>query len=641
DDAERALSALLTLLTETTRANIILPILIPTLLTKPISAFNANALASLAEVAGSAMNRRLPNILNSLMDSILSTENEEEKEEIVNAFDSILASIDEYDGLSTIMSVMFATVKHDDERRRALGASRLSVFFCTANVDFSRYYPDLVRILLVSYDDRYAPAVKASREALTSLTSHMRKEEMDNLVIPTRNALRGVGVPGVNLPGFCLPKGIGSILPIFLQGLLNGSVEQRVQAALAFCDIIDRTSPEALRPYVTQITGPLIRVVSERSSEIKAAVFLALNKLLEKIPLFVKPFLPQLQRTFARGLSDTSSELLRKRAAKGLGILITLTPRVDPLIAELVTGSKTSDSGVKNAMLQALQGVVSKAGKNMSEASRQSILSLIDESDDDSMNITNARLLGALVKVLPEDVRHPLVKSRVVATDITHSSILNLNALLVESPSTMADDFGSETVSVICQGVTSKATFIAENSVLAAGKFLLSDAFNRSADVDKQVIESLVPALAPGTPSDTRRLTLVVLRTVSRLKPELLRPHLAVLAPAVFGCVRDMVIPVKLAAEGAFLSVFAVVDEDSAVFTEYMNGAGAQLAPGTKRSMQDYFKRVAVRLASQSRERREAEGGQGGLGLSSDEVDDEKEVWSIGKVELDEVPGDD
>lgn len=63
------------------------------------------------------------------------------------------------------------------------------------------------------------------------------------------------------------------------------------------------------------------------------AVFLTLNKLLEKIPLAVKPFLPQLQRTFARGLADSSSETLRNRAAKGLGILITLTPRVDPLIA--------------------------------------------------------------------------------------------------------------------------------------------------------------------------------------------------------------------------------------------------------------------------------------------------------------------
>jgi hypothetical protein len=63
------------------------------------------------------------------------------------------------------------------------------------------------------------------------------------------------------------------------------------------------------------------------------AIVLTLNHLLEKIPLFLKPFLPQLQRTFAKSLADTSSETLRIRAAKALGTLITLTPRVDPLIA--------------------------------------------------------------------------------------------------------------------------------------------------------------------------------------------------------------------------------------------------------------------------------------------------------------------
>lgn len=95
-----------------------------------------------------------------------------------------------------------------------------------------------------------------------------------------------------------------------------------------------------------------------------------------------------------------------------------------------------------------------------------------------------------------------------------------------------------------------------------------------------------------------------------------------------------MVIPVKLAAEAAFLEVFSVVESESAVFDEYMAGPGSGLPTGTKRSMQDYFKRVATRLGSQARERKEAEGGQGGLGLSGDEVDDEKEVWSVGKVDL-------
>lgn len=86
-------------------------------------------------------------------------------------------------------------------------------------------------------------------------------------------------------------------------------------------------------------------------------------------------------------MADPSSEILRNRAAKGLGILITLTPRVDPLIAELIAGSKIADVGVKNAMMKALQEAVSKAGANMSEASRNAILGLIDEdsSDQDGM----------------------------------------------------------------------------------------------------------------------------------------------------------------------------------------------------------------------------------------------------------------
>ncbi len=110
------------------------------------------------------------------------------------------------------------------------------------------------------------------------------------------------------------------------------------------------------------------------------------------------------------------------------------------------------------------------------------------------------------------------------------------------------------------------------------------------------------------------------------------RPHLGMLAAPVFASVRDMVIPVKLAAEAAFIELFAVADEESKVFDKWM--ANCDLPPNTKRSMQDYFKRVALRLGSQVRERREAEGGAGGLGLADDEAEDEKEIWSVGKMDV-------
>jgi hypothetical protein len=458
-EADNALAALLTLLTETTRSNIILPNLIPTLTTSPISAFNAKALASLSSVAGSAMTRRLPSILNSLMDNIIATKDDELRAELDASFDTVILSIDEFDGLNTAMSVLLALSKHDDHRRRAATDEHLAKFFAAATVDYSRYNQDIIRALLISFDDRDLKVVKAAWAALNEFTKRLKKEEMEALVFSTRQTLQHVGVQGSNLPGFGLPKGINAILPIFLQGLMNGTSDQRTHAALAISDIIDKTSGDSLKPFVTQITGPLIRVVSERSVEVKAAILLTLNNLLEKIPSFLKPFLPQLQRTFAKSLADTSSEVLRSRAAKALGTLITLTPRIDPLIAELVTGSRTSDVGVRNAMLKALYEVVSKAGANMSEASRTAVLGLIDadpEDNDISMAITNAKLLGALIKNLPIDSASGLIKNRVVTTHFSQSSVLALNAVLLESPSSLTETaFADDLPAVICQGVSS------------------------------------------------------------------------------------------------------------------------------------------------------------------------------------------
>lgn len=421
NEANTALSALLTLLTDHTRSNMILPNLVPTLLISPITPFNAKAIASLSEVAGPAMTRRLPTVLNTLMDTIVICKDDASRSDLEDSFDTILSSVDEFDGLNTAMSVMLSLVKNNDHRKRATANLRLSKFFATVNVDIARYHQDLIRVLLISFDDSDADVVKSAWMALSELTKRLKKEEMEALVLSTRQILQQVGVPGANLPGFLLPKGINAILPIFLQGLMNGTADQRIHAALAISDIIDRTNAESLKPFVTQITGPLIRVVSERSVDVKSAIIFTLNNLLEKIPTFLKPFLPQLQRTFAKCLADTSSDILRSRAAKALGTLITLTPRIDPLIAELVTGSKTMDTGVRNAMLKALCEVVSKAGATMSEGSRSSVLGLIDEdisgADGDNdhkrnsnvgadfttdlMMITHARLLGALIKSLP------------------------------------------------------------------------------------------------------------------------------------------------------------------------------------------------------------------------------------------------
>ena len=183
---------------------------------------------------------------------------------------------------------------------------------------------------------------------------------------------------------------------------------------------------------------------------------------------------------------------------------------------------------------------------------------------------------------------------------------------------------------------------MADNCVLAAGKFLLTPSSDKSRETTTPILEALATAIAPGSPLDTRRLSLVVLRTISRSHLDIIKDHLAILVPPVFASVRDPVIPVKLAAEAAFLAIFDIAEKEGKEFDAYLaSSAGQTLQAGQKKSMQDYVKRVSLRLGAQARERKEAEGGQGGLGLSSDEVEDEREVWSVGKVDLGEGGFDD
>lgn len=159
--------------------------------------------------------------------------------------------------------------------------------------------------------------------------------------------------------------------------------------------------------------------------------------------------------------------------------------------------------GVKNAMMKALQEVVGKAGSNMSEASKNSILALIDQDNSDqrgmlmrsrsnslspfanfvffscrccghherqvawcscegsptcdswSADQVSRSLREVMVDVGRCDVANILcfLRNRVLTAQATHGSVLGLNALLVDSPSSLLENFGDETHATICQNV--------------------------------------------------------------------------------------------------------------------------------------------------------------------------------------------
>lgn len=179
-----------------------------------------------------------------------------------------------------------------------------------------------------------------------------------------------------------------------------GNADVRETSASGLGHLVRRTSLQALQPFVIQITGPLIRVVGDKfNPNVKSAILQTLgyaifyvthfnSLLLQKVPTMLRPFLPQLQRTFVKSLSD-ASPLIRSTSASCLTSLIPLQPRLDPLVSELLQAfTGTEDHGVRVALLDALTGLVQgviTGQRELNDASKNGLENLFIHSYETSL----------------------------------------------------------------------------------------------------------------------------------------------------------------------------------------------------------------------------------------------------------------
>ncbi|CAO3601364.1 unnamed protein product [Absidia cylindrospora] len=390
------------------RANVVFPVLIPTLITVPINAFNAGALASLVTVAGPTLNRRLDVILDALISSrvLTAADDEDTQTQLLQAIEALTLSIDDEDGVETLLATLHEQVRSDDPARRAVACDVVTTFF-TENDNLEdelevETVGDWISALVMLLNDHTMTVVQSAWQAVSAVVKSVPKDQYEHLVTSTRRAIDIMSSPGTDVRGFCLVlKGLGALLPIFLQGLMYGATEVREQSALALGDLIERTTPDALKPFVTQMTGPLIRIVGDRyPAQVKAAILQTLSLLLTKVPMHVKPFLPQLQRTFIKSLQEQDQEI-REPAAAAFRVLIPLQVRVDPLVTELVSGIRTATAlDVKLALMDSLNDVVTAVGPKINDVSKKGIAAVINdgeqESDSTDIQASAARLSASL-----------------------------------------------------------------------------------------------------------------------------------------------------------------------------------------------------------------------------------------------------
>ncbi|KAI0035599.1 ARM repeat-containing protein [Vararia minispora EC-137] len=407
----------------TVRASTVFPVLIPTLTAIPMSVFNAHALASLVTVAGNALSKRLTVILTALAkmtESLRKEPDEELQEAITEAIKALMSSVDDAEGLNTLMLILLGWIKHEDPERRITAADYFALFCEVSELDASLYRTDWIRQLIPAMDDRLVAVHTAVWYAFDAFVKSVPKDELEPLVVPLRRSIESTASPHITVPGFGLPKGISPFVPIIIAGLTTGSNEQREQAAYAIGDLVERTEENAIKPFVVPFTGPLIRVATQATTyppAVKTGILSALTTMLERIPAFVKPFFPQLQRTFVKSASDPASVVVRNKAAVALGVLMKSQPRVDPVVTELVTGARSNDDSIAASLILALSYVIRSAGQNVGGKARETALELVADAFKEQNDEHYSQAIGQLFAVLTvyNDLVRPIIDSYLVA----------------------------------------------------------------------------------------------------------------------------------------------------------------------------------------------------------------------------------
>ena len=79
-------------------------------------------------------------------------------------------------------------------------------------------------------------------------------------------------------------QGINAIFPVYKEGILNGGPDLKEQTAMLLGEVVALTTPEALKPALLNVTGPLIRIFGDRFNwNVKVAILDTLALLLKKV----------------------------------------------------------------------------------------------------------------------------------------------------------------------------------------------------------------------------------------------------------------------------------------------------------------------------------------------------------------------
>ncbi|GAB6030116.1 hypothetical protein CHUAL_005795 [Chamberlinius hualienensis] len=583
---------------------IVLPYLIPQLTTTPV---NTKALSILASVAGDALTKHLGKILPALLLSLseaCDTPNEQQELEYCQ---TVVLSVTEYPGVHTVIDDLLEATKSKNVSLRRAAAMLLYSYCSQSKADFSQYVPQLLRGLIHLFTDKNGAILQLAWEALNAVTKDLDANEQAQYVADVRQAVR-FAVSDISpeklLPGFCLQKGIAPILPIFREAIINGSPEVKEQAAIGLGEVIHVTSAEALKPSVVNITGPLIRILGDRYVwNVRVAVLDTLALLLAKVGAMLKPFLPQLQTTFLKALSDPSRQV-RIKAGAALSHLIVIHTRADPLFTELHTNVKNADdAAMRETMLQALRSVITPAGDKMSDPIRKAVLGTLQGLigvNEEATRLAAAGCLGALCRTLPENELKTVINDILLDDDQTldwvvrHGRCAALMVALIETPdSILIPELASLLEKNLQSYITTDRVPVVLSAVRCVGIYLQQQLIKNN-PFPQQLVQTLAK-LMNHTSNEVKQLVAQVASYLARnygsqLPDTILKP----MVPMLVNGTKEKNSVVKTSSESALVALLRLRNGD-----EVLQNCMKLLDAGAREALSDVITKVLRKVVTQ------------------------------------------
>ncbi|KAJ8263285.1 hypothetical protein COCON_G00157420 [Conger conger] len=540
ETAEFALDGLKQVMAVKSRS--VLPYLVPKLTAPPV---NTRVLAFLSAVAGDALTRHLGVILPALLSSLKDKLGTEEGQQELCSCQTVILSVDDEVGQRIIMEDLLEATRGSDAAEAGLRHHPQRLLRPHA-AGLQRPHPHPA---LRPHPPAQRHQPRGAAAELGHHQLHHQETGRRQPAGPDRRPAQGHPLSGGRSQGAAsariLPAQEGRDLHLARAegGRAHGQPRAEGGGGAGAGGGHKADLPEALRPSVVNITGPLIRILGDRFSwTVKTALLETLTLLLAKVGLALKPFLPQLQTTFLKALQD-SSRAVRLRAAEALGQLVSIHSKVDPLFSEQLAAIRNAeDSGVRETMLQALRFVIQGAGSKVDPAIRKNItttlLGMLGH-DEDATRMSSAGCVGELCAFLSEEELKSVLSQHVLADMsgvdwmVRHGRSLALAIAVRAAPDRLCgEEYGATVLEAVLTSATADRIPIATSGIRAMG-YLMKHQLNSSggAEVSPRIITQFVKSLQNQS-SDIRLVAERVLWWVCRdpatpsLDPSLIKPLL-------------------------------------------------------------------------------------------------------------------